>query len=33
MAFPQTQLSFASTAVDAVSCRRASFIVMALVGL
>jgi hypothetical protein len=33
MAFPQTYLSFASTAVDAVTWWRASFIAMALVGL
>jgi hypothetical protein len=33
MAFPQTYLSFASTAVDAVTWWRAGFIAMALVGL
>jgi hypothetical protein len=33
MAFPQTYLSFASTAVDAVTWWRTGFIAMALVGL
>jgi len=33
MAFPQTYLSFAGSAVDASTWRRASFIAMALVGL
>ncbi len=33
MAFPQTYLSFASTAVDAGTSWRAGFIAMALVGL
>jgi hypothetical protein len=33
MAFPQNYLSFASTAVDAVTWWRAGFIVMGLVGL
>ncbi len=33
MAFPQTYLSFASAAVDAVTWWRLGFIVMALVGL
>jgi len=33
MAFPQTYLSFASDAVDAVTWWRPSFIVLALVGL
>jgi hypothetical protein len=33
MAFPQTYLSLANTAVDAVTWWRVGFIVMALVGL
>ncbi len=33
MAFPKTYLSFASTALDAVTWWRPSFIVMAMVGL
>lgn len=33
MTFPQTYLSFASTAVDAVTWWRVDFVVMALVGL